>query len=237
MFMYILGIFLFSACPPKNQEHYTKEREKMVREQLVARGIMDKATLNAMRKVERHRLVPEEMRPHSYADSPLPIGSGQTISQPYIVALTTEAIKPRPGMKVLDVGTGSGYQAAVLAEIVDEVYSIEIVEELAYRAKADLAEMGYKNIHVKAGDGYHGWEEHAPFDAIVVAAAPEKIPQPLIDQLKPGGRLVIPVGDNPANQYLRLVEKDKNGKIKERDLLRVRFVPFTRRPPDPQRGR
>ncbi len=226
--IYILGIFLFNACPPKDQDHYTKEREKMVREQLVARGIMDNETLNAMRKVERHKLVPEEIRPHSYEDSPLPIGSGQTISQPYIVALTTEAVRPRPGMKALDVGTGSGYQAAVMAEIVDEVYSIEIVEELAYRAKADLAEMGYDNIHVRAGDGYHGWEEHAPFDVIVVAAAPATIPQPLLDQLKPGGRLVIPVGSHTENQYLRLVEKDKNGKIKERDLLKVRFVPFTR---------
>ncbi len=225
--IFFMGIFLFMACPPLNQDNFKEKREKMVRQQLAARGIKDKATLDAMRKVERHRLVPQDMVQHAYNDSPLPIGSRQTISQPYIVALTTEQIRPHPGMKVLDVGTGSGYQAAVLAEIVDEVYSIEIVEELANRARTNLAEMGYDNIHVKAGDGYHGWEEHAPFDAIVVAAAPEIIPQPLLDQLKEGGRLVIPVG--PAgDQYLRLVEKTKDGKIKERNLLPVRFVPFTR---------
>ncbi len=225
--IFLIGVFLFIACPPLNQENFRAEREKMVRQQLAARGIKDKATLDAMRKVERHKLVPDDMVKYAYEDSPLPIGNNQTISQPYIVALTTEQIRPEPGMKVLDVGTGSGYQAAVLAEIVDEVYSIEIVEELAYRAKANLAEMGYDNIHVKAGDGYHGWEEHAPFDAIVVAAAPASIPQPLLDQLKEGGRLVIPVGKS-GDQHLRLVEKTKDGKIKERNLLPVRFVPFTR---------
>lgn len=225
--IFILGIFLFITCPPKGQDDYKAQREKMVRQQIAARGISDKATLEAMRMVERHKLVPDDMLRHAYDDSPLPIGNGQTISQPYIVALTTEQIRPRPGMKVLDVGTGSGYQAAVLAEIVDEVYSIEIVEELANRAKHNLAEMGYENIHVGAGDGYHGWEEHAPFDAIVVAAAPASIPQPLLDQLKPGGRLVIPVGE-AGDQHLRLVEKTKDGKIKERNLLPVRFVPFTR---------
>lgn len=226
--IFILGIFLFMACPPIEQQDYQKERERMVRQQLEARGIQDKETLEAMRKVERHKLVPEDMVKYAYEDSPLPIGNGQTISQPYIVALTTEQIQPREGMKVLDVGTGSGYQAAVLAEIVDEVYSIEIVEELAYRAKENLEAMGYENIHVKAGDGYHGWEEHAPFDAIIVAAAPASIPQPLIDQLKVGGRLVIPVGEDPEDQYLKLVEKTRTGKIRTRNLLPVRFVPFTR---------
>ncbi|HSP40402.1 MAG TPA: protein-L-isoaspartate(D-aspartate) O-methyltransferase [Gillisia sp.] len=225
--IFLIGILLFMACPPLNQDNFRAEREKMVRMQLAARGIKDQATLDAMRKVERHRLVPKEMVRYAYDDTPLPIGNGQTISQPYIVAMTTEQIRPRPGMKVLDIGTGSGYQAAVLAEIVDEVYSIEIVDELANRARDILAEMGYDNIHVKAGDGYHGWEEHAPFDAIVVAAAPETIPQPLLDQLKEGGRLIIPVGP-PGDQYLRLVEKTKDGKIKERNLLPVRFVPFTR---------
>ncbi len=223
----MIGIFLFLIFPPLGQENFGQEREKMVRQQLEGRGIKDKETLDAMRKVERHKLVPDDMVKYAYDDGPLPIGNGQTISQPYIVAITTEQIRPREGMKVLDVGTGSGYQAAVLAEIVDEVYSIEIVEELAHRAKANLDKMGYKNIFVKAGDGFHGWEEHAPFDAIIVAAAPENIPQPLIDQLKVGGRLVIPVGDS-GDQYLKLVEKTRKGKIRTRDLLPVRFVPFTR---------
>jgi protein-L-isoaspartate(D-aspartate) O-methyltransferase len=163
----------------------------------------------------------------AYADGPLPIGYGQTISQPYIVAFMTEAIDPKPGMKVLEIGTGSGYQAAVLGEIVAEVYSIEIVEPLGTKAQKDLEKLGYKNVHVKVGDGYQGWPEQAPFDAIIVTAAPEKVPQPLIDQLKEGGKMIIPVGSNTDTQELRLLEK-KKGKIRTTSLLPVRFVPFTR---------
>lgn len=220
-------ILLFSTCPAE-QDTYHKARQQMVKNQLEARGITDEATLNAMRKVERHRLVPQEQMKNSYADRPLPIGGGQTISQPFMVAFMTEAIKPRPDMKVLEIGTGSGYQAAVLAEIVDEVYTIEIVEELARRVKGDLREMGYTNIHFKVGDGFHGWEEQAPFDAIIVTAAPDEVPPHLLEQLKEGGSMVIPVGARGSVQNLQLIEKSPKGKIRTRELMPVRFVPFTR---------
>ena len=202
-------------------------RENMVNQQLIRRGISHGATLSAMRKVERHKLVPQNVRSRAYADSPLPIGYGQTISQPYIVAFMTETILPEKDHKVLEIGTGSGYQAAVLAEIVSEVYTIEIVEELGERAKKDLEELGYKNIHVRTGDGYYGWEEHAPFDAIVVTAAAEYIPPALVEQLKDGGRMIIPVGSNFMTQHLVLVEKN-DGRVRTRNLMPVRFVPFTR---------
>jgi protein-L-isoaspartate(D-aspartate) O-methyltransferase len=224
----VLGLILFIILPETEQDRFQQQREEMVNRQLEARGIKDQATLNAMRKVERHKLVPEDMRKMAYRDGPLPIGGGQTISQPYIVAFMTEAIRPKPGMKVLEIGTGSGYQAAVLAEIVDEVYTIEIVEELAKRVTGDLKDMGYTNIHFKVGDGYHGWEEHAPFDAIIVTAAPEEIPPRLLEQLKEGGRMVIPVGSRGAVQNLQLIEKRANGNIRTRELMPVRFVPFTR---------
>jgi protein-L-isoaspartate(D-aspartate) O-methyltransferase len=224
----VLGLILFIILPETEQDRFQQQREEMVSRQLEARGIKDQATLNAMRKVERHKLVPEDMRKMAYRDGPLPIGGGQTISQPYIVAFMTEAIRPKPGMKVLEIGTGSGYQAAVLAEIVDEVYTIEIVEELAKRVTGDLKDMGYTNIHFKVGDGYHGWEEHAPFDAIIVTAAPEEIPPRLLEQLKEGGRMVIPVGSRGAVQNLQLIEKRANGNIRTRELMPVRFVPFTR---------
>src|SRR5690606_33465439 len=175
---------------PADQEKYKELRSMMVEKQLVARGIKDKPTLEAMGKVERHELVPEKMKKYAYDDGPLPIGMDQTISQPYIVAFMTEAIRPRQGMKVLEIGTGSGYQAAVLAEIVDEVYTIETVDALAKRARTKLDDMGYTNIHYKVGDGFHGWEEHAPYDAILVTASPEEIPPKLLEQLKEGGRLV-----------------------------------------------
>lgn len=225
MIWVVLLFFLFSGT---EQDRFQQQREEMVNRQLAARGISDKATLDAMRKVERHRLVPEDMVEHAYKDSPLPIGEGQTISQPFMVAFMTEAIKPKPDMKVLEIGTGSGYQAAVLAEIVDEVYTIEIVEELARRVQGDLKEMGYTNIHFKIGDGYHGWEKHAPFDAIIVTAAPNEIPPRLVEQLKEGGKMVIPVGERGTVQSLQLIVKHPNGKIRTRDLLPVRFVPFTR---------
>ncbi|MCM4161333.1 protein-L-isoaspartate(D-aspartate) O-methyltransferase [Antarcticibacterium flavum] len=224
----LLGLILFIIIPETVQDGFQQQREQMVKRQLEARGIKDQATLDAMRKVERHKLVPEDMKKNAYRDGPLPIGGGQTISQPFMVAFMTEAIMPKPDMKVLEIGTGSGYQAAVLAEIVDEVYTIEIVEELARRVQGDLKDMGYNNIHFKVGDGYHGWEEHAPFDAIIVTAAPEEIPPRLVEQLKEGGRMVIPVGARGTVQNLQLIEKRANGKIRTRELMPVRFVPFTR---------
>jgi protein-L-isoaspartate(D-aspartate) O-methyltransferase len=199
-------------------------RERMVREQIEARGVRDPATLAAMRKVPRHELVPEAVRLAAYEDHPLPIGLGQTISQPYIVAFMTEALGLRGGETVLEVGTGSGYQAAVLAEIAARVYTIEIVAPLAERARADLARLGYTNVHVRAGDGYLGWPEAAPFDAIIVTAAAPRIPEPLKAQLKDGGRLVIPVGE----EYQSLVVLTRTGStFAERTVLPVRFVPMT----------
>lgn len=198
----------------------------MVRNQLQQRGITHQPTLDAMSKVPRHEYVPEQYRPLAYEDRPLPVGFGQTISQPFIVAYMTQVIDPDPGDKVLEIGTGSGYQAAVLAEIVDHVYSIEIIPGLASRAQQILSEQ-YSNITLKQGDGYQGWEEHAPFDAIIVTAAPEEIPPPLIAQLKEGGRMVIPTGAAGAIQELILVEKN-NGRINQRRLMPVRFVPFLR---------
>ena len=199
----------------------------MVKVQLIARGISDKATLNAMRKVPRHLFVPPDVIDESYDDNPLPIGYGQTISQPYIVAYMTEVSKPTPEKKVLEIGTGSGYQAAVLAEITDTVYTIEIVPELAKEASERFKKLGYKNIIARFADGYKGWPEHAPFDIIVVTAAAEEIPRPLLDQLAENGRLVIPIGGQYASQELILAVK-KNGKIATKRLVPVRFVPFKR---------
>lgn len=203
------------------------EREKMVKDQIANRGINDPAILDAMRKVLRHRLVPENQKQDAYQDSPLPIGKGQTISQPFVVAYMTEMVKPEKGMKVLEIGTGSGYQAAVLAEIVDEVFTLEIIPELGQKAERDLKELGYDNIHVRIADGYNGWEEHAPFDAIVVTASPDHIPPSLISQLKEGGRMIIPIESGGLSQQLVLVEKI-DGKIHKKNVLPVRFVPFTR---------
>lgn len=202
-------------------------RRQMVQTQLAppARDITDPRVLAAMGRVPRHEFVPANLRDEAYADRPLPIGHGQTISQPYIVAFMTEQLRPKPTDKVLEIGTGSGYQAAVLAELVAAVYSIEIVEPLARRAMADLARLGYTNVWVRAGDGYQGWPEAAPFDAIIVTCAPEHVPQPLIDQLKEGGRMIIPVGPIGA-QELYLLEK-RAGAVQRRAVLPVRFVPMT----------
>ncbi len=199
----------------------------MVERQLAARGIDDPAVLAAMAAVARHEFVPEPVRAFAYADRPLPIGFGQTISQPYIVALMVElaGVSGRPDAKVLEVGTGCGYQAAVLAELGAEVWTVEIVEPLARRAAATLARLGYDRVHVRAGDGYGGWPEHAPFDAILVAAAPPRVPEPLLDQLRPGGRLVLPVG--VEQQMLRVVAKNADGSTQARDVAPVRFVPMT----------
>lgn len=218
----ILTLVAVSQAEPADP--YQSAREKMVRWQIEARGVKDKRVLEAMRKVPRHELVPLNHRRESYEDYPLPIGKSQTISQPYIVAFMTEKLKLEGGEKVLEIGTGSGYQAAVLAEICKEVYTIEIVKFLGERAEKDLKRLGYKNVHVRVGDGYRGWPKVAPFDAIIVTAAPDHIPQPLIDQLKVGGRMILPVGD--AFQELIEVTKDEKG-VHKKSVLGVRFVPMT----------
>lgn len=210
----------------KNRDFKTL-REKMVFEQIENRSISDTAVIQAMKKVERHRFVLNEFQKFAYDDTPLPIGSGQTISQPYIVAYMTEAIHPQKNHKVLEIGTGSGYQAAVLAEIVDSVFTIEIIPELGNRAKQILDSLGYDNVLVKIGDGYNGWTEHAPFDAIVVTAAFDSIPPPLTNQLKEGGKLIMPVGSSHEVQVLKLIEK-KDNSLTTKELLPVRFVPLQR---------
>ena len=203
-------------------------RETMVREQIAARGIRDPRVIEALREVPRHAFIPEPERSRAYDDGPVPIGQGQTISQPYIVALMTELLLPQPGDRVLEVGTGSGYQAAVLARLVSHVYTVELEESLASTATALLRELKYENITVRTGDGYAGWPEHAPFDIVIVTAAPEQIPQPLIEQLQPGGRLIVPVGPRFNVQQLQLIEKDAAGAIRTRDIAPVMFVPLRR---------
>ena len=198
-------------------------RERMLHEQIAARGVSDPRVLAALARVPRHELVPVEQREHAYEDRPLPIGWEQTISQPYVVAYMTEQLQLTGDERVLEIGTGSGYQAAVLSLLAREVYTIEIVEPLAARARADLARLGYANVHVRAGDGYRGWPEHAPFDAIIVTAAPGHVPQPLLDQLAVGGRLVLPVGE--WNQELQRIERTAEGLRRDR-LIGVRFVPM-----------
>jgi protein-L-isoaspartate(D-aspartate) O-methyltransferase len=209
------------------KDRFQDAREKMVRVQIIDRGIKDEVILKALRKVPRHLFVPEEYINEAYDDNPLPIGYGQTISQPYIVAYMTEVAKPGPLKTVLEIGTGSGYQAAILAEIVKKVYSVEIVPELALESAERLKKLGYNNIVVKYGDGYKGWEEFSPFDIVIVTAAAEQIPEPLIEQLAENGRLVIPIGAPNAVQELILLEK-KNKKITKSHLTFVRFVPFKR---------
>ena len=210
------------------EDVYREKREKMVKDQIERRGVSDKLVLKAMRNVKRHLFVPEERMAEAYNDGPLPIGYGQTISQPYIVAYMTEVIQPKAEFKVLEIGTGSGYQAAILAEIVKEVYTIEIVTELATAATQRLKKLGYSKVKVKQADGYYGWKENGPYDAIVVTAAAEFVPPPLIEQLKENGKIVIPIGSPFMTQTLMLIEK--NGKkIKTKNLLPVRFVPFTRK--------
>ena len=222
----ILAVLAESGCGQKATPVVdpASERQRMVEEQLVPRGVHDERVLAAMSKVPREEFVPQGLRGGSYTDQPLPIGYGQTISQPYVVAFMTEQLRLQPQDRVLEVGTGSGYQAAILAELVGEVYSIEIIEPLAKSAEATLQRLGYKNVHVKMGDGYKGWPEHAPFDAIIVTCAPDHVPQPLIDQLKEGGRMIIPVGGF-GDQELYLLEK-KNGQLQRRAVLPVRFVPM-----------
>ncbi len=208
-------------------DEYREQRRIMVENTIVARGVTDEATLSAMRAVPRHNFVDPSHSSRAYEDRPLPIGHGQTISQPYIVAYMTELLAPRAGDRMLEIGTGSGYQAAVLAEITDQVYTIEIIPALAEWGLANLRDSGYHQVQVKNADGYHGWEEHAPFDGIVVTAAAESIPPPLVAQLADGGRMVIPVGSRFQTQMLMLVERHGD-EITTRNLLPVRFVPFTR---------
>jgi protein-L-isoaspartate(D-aspartate) O-methyltransferase len=205
-------------------EAFAEERERMVTDQIEARGVRDARVLAALRAIPRHEFVPEGQRAHAYEDRPLPIGEGQTISQPYIVAVMSELLELDGSEKVLEIGTGSGYQAAVLAKLAREVWSIEIVPELAQRADADLRRQGYTNVHVRAGDGYRGWPEQAPFDAIIVTAAPGHVPQPLVEQLAVGGQMVLPVGE--LSQDLVRVVRGKEGVRQER-LFGVRFVPMT----------
>ena len=200
----------------------------MVEEQIESRGVKDARVLDAMRRVPRDRFVPTDIAHLAYQDSALPIGHGQTISQPYIVAYMTEALDVQPHHRVLEIGTGSGYQAAVLSALVKEVYTIEIVPPLAARARDTLAALGYGNVHVRDGDGYGGWPEHAPFARIIVTAAPARIPQPLIDQLAPGGIMVIPVGERNSMQWMTIIEKKATG-IVERRTIAVAFVPLTRK--------
>lgn len=208
-------------------DHFQEQRQKMVERDIKGRGIRDTRVLAAMEKIPRHLLVGERYREDAYVDHPLPIGEGQTISQPYVVALMTEALKLRPADRVLEIGTGSGYQAAVLAEIVKEVKSIEIRQGLAQSAAARLKELGYANVAVKYADGYFGWEEHAPFDAIIITAAANHIPPPLIKQLKVGGRLILPLGGTVFYQTLTLVTKLKGGELDVQQLDPVAFVPMT----------
>jgi protein-L-isoaspartate(D-aspartate) O-methyltransferase len=202
------------------------ERERMVRTQIEERGVEDAGVLRAMRAVPRHLFVPERHQDSAYADRPLPIGLGQTISQPYIVALMTELLAVEPGDRILEVGTGSGYQAAVAAQLADSVFTIEILDELAASAAERLRRLGYGNVVARQGDGYFGWEEHAPFDGILVTAAAGHIPPPLVAQLAPGGRMVIPVGGVFQVQHLVLVEKAPDGRVRTRNVLPVQFVPL-----------
>lgn len=219
-----------ATIPPPDEQaeaRYAQLRERMVIETIKARGITDERVLEAMRTVPRHLFVPEEEREYAYGDYPLPIGFGQTISQPYIVALMTELLELKPGDKVLEVGTGSGYQAAVLASIPGvEVYSVEIIPELARTAKERLERLGYR-VHCKEGDGYFGWPEHAPFDAIIVTAAPDHIPPPLVEQLAIGGRMVIPVGPPGGYQVLWKLVKQPDGELRAYNYGGVAFVPLT----------
>jgi protein-L-isoaspartate(D-aspartate) O-methyltransferase len=206
---------------------YTAARKRMVQQQLAGPGrdITNQLVLDAMGKVPRHEFVPANLRDEAYDDRPLPIGYGQTISQPYIVAFMTEQLDPQPAHRVLEIGTGSGYQAAVLSGLVKEVYTIEIIEPLARRAEADLKRLSCTNVHVRTGDGYKGWPQASPFDAIIVTCAPDHVPQPLIDQLKEGGRMIIPVGPL-EDQSLYLLQK-RNGRVERQTVLAVRFVPMT----------
>ena len=229
-----LSIFFFGIAPTgnayaaeSNEETFSALRERMVGEQIIRRGIQDREVIRAMQTVPRHWFVPKELVRKAYDDTPLPIGYGQTISQPYIVAYMTQTVKAGKEDKILEIGTGSGYQAAILSAIAGEIYTIEIIPQLAQTASLRLKKRGYKNVKARCADGYYGWQQQAPFDAIIVTAAAGHIPPPLLKQLKPGGRMVIPVGGPFMVQSLVLAKKDKAGAITTQNLMPVRFVPFT----------
>ncbi|MGQ9615758.1 MAG: protein-L-isoaspartate(D-aspartate) O-methyltransferase [Spirochaetota bacterium] len=209
---------------------FDREREKLIKRHIIAEGIKDPLVIQSMRNVKREEFVPQELMSQAYENKPLPIGHGQTISQPYIVALMTELLAVDWDDRVLEIGTGSGYQAAVLANIVEKVYTIEIIEPLGKAARERLKRLGYNNVEVKIGDGYYGWEENSPFDAIIVTAAADHIPPPLLKQLKNGGKMCIPVGQPYFTQVLKLVEKDEDGNVRVQDIIPVIFVPLTRAP-------
>ena len=221
----ILLLFCFCSASAQRESNWWHNKvEIMVKTQLEKRGIKDKRVLQTMRETPRHLFIPEKFKDLAYEDGPLPIGNGQTISQPYIVALMTELLELNGNERILEIGTGSGYQAAILSPLVKEVYSIEIIKSLAEKAKETLKEMKYNNVMVKRGDGYQGWLEHAPYDAIIVTAAPDKIPQKLIAQLKKGGNLVLPVGT--YFQQLKVISKTLDNEVKEKNIMPVRFVPM-----------
>ena len=221
-------LLVLTACKVTGQLNEARERKTMVRNQLLERGISNPSILKAMEKVPRHLFVPKLLRSQAYSDHPLPIGMQQTISQPYIVALMTELVNPDKNKIILEVGTGSGYQAAVISTLVKHVYTVEIIPKLARTAKTTLQQLGFTNVSVKIGDGYLGWEQRAPFDAILVTAATPTVPQPLLSQLKPTGVMVIPVGPLNGTQHLRVIRKAANDKLTTQDIIPVRFVPLTR---------
>lgn len=222
---WLMLLAFFPAGSFAGDDRYQRLRERMVTDQIEARGVASPDVIGAMKRVPRHFFVPEDLRDRAYGDHPLPIGEGQTISQPYIVAFMTEVVFPKPSDRILEIGTGSGYQAAVLAELAAEVYTIEIIESLGRQAAGTLESLGYRNVHVKIGDGYGGWPEKAPFDAIVVTCAPEDIPPALVEQLKDGGRMVIPVGGRHRTQKMVYGEK-RGGRLVTGNVLDVRFVPM-----------
>ena len=223
----LVGLLGVAVALGASDKGLVRERETMVKRDIQMRGVRDERVLEAMRTVPRHEFVPQDLVRRAYADSPLPIGFGQTISQPYIVAAMTEMLQLGPDSVVLEIGTGSGYQAAILSPLVRHVYSIEIIPELGERATERLARLGYDNVTVRVGDGYFGWKEHGPFDAVIVTAASSHIPPPLVEQLKPGGRMILPVGPPMMVQNLMLVEKAEDGAVTQRNTMAVRFVPLT----------
>lgn len=234
--IHMLLLLMLSGTITATEDDYANKRENMIHaieadvhatSKYLKKKSLNPQVIEAMKTVPRHALVPFGQRKNAYFNRPLPIGYGQTISQPYIVAIMTDLLNPEPKHKVLEIGTGSGYQAAILSHLVQKVYTIEIIEALGKRAQKDISELGYTNIEMRIGDGYYGWEEHAPFDGIVVTAAASHVPPPLIQQLKPGGRMIIPVGSRFLTQQLLLVTKDEKGTLSTRQILPVQFVPLT----------